>query len=239
MIVRKFFMKNSEKDTSLVKYAAGELSIVFSDNNKNLTDKENAVPRNAVNKGGIVKSDGQTFINKNELSTLLNTDKQGGNKIYNDLDDDEKFEDGNSKYAASSAIIKELSNRIQEPRTQLEREKLKESRDCINAFIDTPQLETERSIESDRIQKDLPKLTKKKMKTENIVCDQLTGEEFDNDAEGHHKERKSDNPRKALDPDNIIVTKKKNHQEIHKNGAGDRESLKNLALEKGWSTDNI
>jgi hypothetical protein len=69
-------------------------------------------------------------------------------------------------------------------------------------------LETERSIESDRIQKGLPKLTKRKMKAENIVCDQLTGEEFDKDAEGHHKERKSDNPRKALDLDNLIITKK-------------------------------
>ena len=34
-------------------------------------------------------------------------------------------------------------------------------------------------------------------------------------------------------------TKKKNHQEIHRNGAEDKESLKNLALKNGWNTDNI
>lgn len=231
-------MINNNEETSLVKYKAGDLQIHFPDN-KNLTDKEKAVTRNAITKGGIVRNDGQTFINKNEIPNLLNTDKKGANKVYNDLDDNEKFEDGNSKYADTSAVNKELSKRIQEPRPQLERERLKDSRDCINAFIDSPRLEKERSIESDRIQKALPNLTKKKLKAENIVCDQLTGEDFDNDAEGHHKERKSDNPRKALDPNNIIVTKKKNHQEIHKNGAEDKESLKNLALKNGWSTDNI
>lgn len=238
MIVRMVLMKNNEKETSLVKYIAGDLPIDFPDND-NLTDKEKAVTRNAITKGGIVRNDGQTFINKNEIPNLLNTDKRGANKVYNDLDDNEKFEDGNSKYADTSAITKEISKRIQEPRPQLEREKLKDSRDCINAFIDSPKLEKERSIESDRIQKELPNLTKKKIKAENISCDQLTGEEFDNDAEGHHKERKADNPRKALDPNNIIVTKKKNHQEIHRNGAEDKESLKNLALKNGWNTDNI
>ncbi len=231
-------MKDEKKETSLVKYKAEDLSIDFPDN-KYLSDKEKAITRNAINKGGIVKNDGRTFVNKNNMSNLLCTDKKGANKVYNDLDDDEKFQDGNSKYADTSAITKELSKRIQEPRPQLERERLKDSRDCINAFIDSPKLEKERSIESDRIQKELPKLTKKKMKSENIKCDQLTGETFDNDVEGHHKERKSDNPRKATDMSNILVTKKKNHQEIHKNGAEDSESLKKLAQEKGWRTDKI
>ena len=231
-------MKDEKNVTSLVKYKAEELSIDFPDN-KYLTEKEKADTRNAIKKGGIVKNDGRTFINKNNMPNLLCTDKKGANKVYNDLDDDEKFQDGNSKYADTSAITKELSKRIQEPRPQLERERLKDSRDCINAFIDSPKLEKERSIESDRIQKELPKLTKKKIKAENIKYDQLTGEKFDNDAEGHHKERKSDNPRKATDLNNILVTKKKNHQEIHKNNAEDRESLKKLAQEKGWRTDKI
>ena len=231
-------MKDEKKETSLVKYKAEDLSIDFADN-EYPSDKEKAITRNAINRGGIVKNDGRTFINKNNMSSLLCTDKKGANKVYNDLDDDEKFQDGNSKYADTSAIIKELSKRIQEPRPQLERERLKDSRNCINAFIDSPKLEKERSIESDRIQKELPKLTKKKIKCENIKYDQLTGETFDNDAEGHHKERKSDNPRKATDISNIIVTKKKNHQEIHKNGAEDSESLKKLAQEKGWSTEKI
>jgi len=66
---------NNEKK-SLVKYKAEDLSIVFPDN-ENLTDKEKEVPRNAISKGGVVRYDGQTFIDKNVMPKLLNTDKNG------------------------------------------------------------------------------------------------------------------------------------------------------------------
>lgn len=235
---RMILMENNGGKILLIKYRAGDLPIVFPDN-KLLDPEEKEGNRNAIKTGGIIRDDGKAFINKNKIKKLLNTDTTGAKKVYNDLDEDEKFVNGNSKFADACALMKELTKRIQEPRIQLDREKLKDSRDCINALIDSPTLEKERTLESDRIQKKLPKLTQKKIKAENIVCDQLTGEEFDNDAEGHHKERKSDNPRAALDPQNIIVTKKKNHKEIHKNGAEDKESLKNFALKKNWNTANI
>ncbi|MGD9678717.1 MAG: hypothetical protein AB7V16_10290 [Vulcanibacillus sp.] len=235
-------MKNNKEkkstETSLVKYKANDLNIIFPDNEK-LTDDEKKDTRNSIIKGGIVSNDGQCFMNKNEIPKQLNTDKKGSNKFYNNLENDEKFEDCNSKYADVAALIKEISNRIQDPRPQLEREKLKDSRDCLNAFIDTPQLERDRSIASDRIQKELPKLTKKKITSENISCDQLTGEEFDNDAQGHHIERKADNPRRALDLDNIVVIKEKTHKEIHKQDAENIELLKQFAEDKGWNTNNI
>ncbi len=237
-MARMILMKDEKKETSLIKYRAKELTIKFPDN-KYLTDKEKEKTRNAIKKGGIVKNDGKTFINKNKMPTLLATDKKGANKVYNDLDNDEKFQDGKLKYADSVAIVKEISKRIQEPRTQLERENLKDRRDCINAFIDSPDLEKERSIEADRIKKGLSNLTKKKMKAENITRDQLTGEAFNKDAEGHHKVRKADDPRKALDQSNIIVTKKENHDKIHQQGAEDIESLRKLAQKEGWNTENI
>lgn len=109
----------------------------------------------------------------------------------------------------------------------------------MNAFIESPELEKERSINSDRIQKELPTLTKKKIKAENITCDQLTGEEFEDDAEGHHMTRKKDDPSKALDPSNIIVVKSKTHHAIHKAEANSPETLKELAKEKGWNEENI
>ena len=109
----------------------------------------------------------------------------------------------------------------------------------MNAFIESPELEKERSINSDRIQKELPTLTKKKIKAENITCDQLTGEEFEDDAEGHHMTRKKDDPSKALDPSNIIVVKSKTHDAIHKAEANSPETLKELAKEKGWNEETI
>ena len=69
--------------------------------------------------------------------------------------------------------------------------------------------------------------------------DQLTGEEFEDDAEGHHMTRKKDDPSKALDPSNIIVVKSKTHHAIHKAEANSPETLKELAKEKGWNEENI
>lgn len=80
---------------------------------------------------------------------------------------------------------------------------------------------------------------RKKIKAENITCDQLTGEEFEDDAEGHHMTRKKDDPSKALDPSNIIVVKSKTHDAIHKAEANSPETLKELAKEKGWNEENI
>ena len=76
------------------------------------------------------------------------------------------------------------------------------------------------------------------------ICEKMGGILQDtieayNDAEGHHKVRKADDPDKALDLDNIVVTKKKNHQTIHSEGANDPEKLKELAEKKGWSTEHI
>lgn len=67
----------------------------------------------------------------------------------------------------------------------------------MNAFIESPELEKERSINSDRIKQEFPTLTKKKIKAENITCDQLTGEKFEGDDEGHHITRKKDDPSKG------------------------------------------
>ncbi|OOO00574.1 MAG: hypothetical protein ATN35_06630 [Epulopiscium sp. Nele67-Bin004] len=228
----------TDRDNSLIKHVASAIDIKFPDNDS-LIESEKTSIENSIKTGGIVTTEGKLFIDKDKLPPLLGTDKKGVNKFYNDLDDDDKFIDGSKRYADSTAVSKEQNKRIQEPRSQLEREKLKHSRDCVNAFIDAPQLEKERTIESDRIQKRLPNLTKEKIKADNITADQLTGERFENDAEGHHIERKADNPRKATDLDNIVVIKKSTHKEIHDNNAEDKQSLIDLANNKGWNENNI
>lgn len=222
----------------IIKHEAQDLDIKFPNNSK-LTEKENSLPQKAIKETGIIDSKGKAYIGKKKMKDILVTDKAGVNKFYNDLEEEEKFENGNEKYASVAACQKEITNRIQQDRPQLEREKLKHSRDCMNAFIESPELEKERSINSDRIQKELHTLTKKKIKAENITCDQLTGEEFEDDAEGHHMTRKKDDPSKALDPSNIIVVKSKTHDAIHKAEANSPETLKELAKEKGWKEENI
>lgn len=228
----------AEKKNEIIKHEAKNLDIKFPQNT-NLNEKENLLPQKAIKETGIVDSTGKAFVGKTKMKDILITDKSGVNQFYNDLNDEDKFENGNKKYASVSACQKEITSKVQQDRPQLEREKLKHSRDCLNAFIESPELEKERSINSDRIKQELPTLTKKKMKAENITCDQLTGEEFEGDAEGHHVTRKKDDPSKALDLDNIIVVKSKTHDTIHKEEANTPGDLKALAKEKGWSEDNI
>lgn len=217
---------------------ASDIEIKFPEN-KELTEDEKKTTRDAIMTGGIVDANGKAYINKVKLTSLFCTDKSAVNKFYGDLEEEDKFINGSSKYASLPACVKETTKRLEQKRPQLERSRLKDARDCMNAFIDSPELEKERTISSDRIKKELPNITKKKIKSENITCDQLTGELFENDAEGHHKVRKADDPDKALDLDNIVVTKKKNHQTIHSEGANDPVKLKELAEKKGWSTEHI
>lgn len=236
MIVRSDFMVEKKNEISIRK--ASNIEIKFPEN-KELTEEEQRTTRDAIKTGGIVDDKGKAYINKTKLTSLFCTDKSAVNKFYSDLEEEDKFVNGSSKYASVPACVKETTKRLEQNRPQLERSRLKDSRDCMNAFIDSPELEKERTIASDRIKKELPNITKKKIKSENITCDQLTGEPFENDAEGHHKVRKADDPDKALDLDNIVVTKKKNHQTIHSEGANDPEKLKVLAEKKGWSTEYI
>lgn len=217
----------------IIKHEAQNLDIKFPHNSKLTAKRPKFVSQKAINETGIIDSKGKAYIGKKKIKDILVTDKAGANKFYNNLDDEDKFENGDEKYASVAACQKEITNKIQQDRPQLEREKLKHSRDCMNAFIESPELEKERSINSDRIQKELPTLTKKKIKAENITCDQLTGEEFEDDAEGHHMTRKKD------DPSNIIVVKSKTHDAIHKAEANSAETLKELAKEKAGTKKTL
>ena len=98
----------------------------------------------------------------------------------------------------------------------------------------------ERHIEADRIAKERPLLTVKKIKEEHIEKCQLSGKEFENDARGHHIERVADNPRKARDLENIVVIKEKIHQDIYDQGAESPEKLKKYIENNNYNKpDNL
>ncbi|MEG2291630.1 MAG: hypothetical protein RSC24_16790 [Clostridium sp.] len=181
---------------------ASDLTIVFPTNNC-LEKKEQTRITDAINEGGIVSPSGRCYINNNQIYKILATDKKGAAKVINNAQENDKYEDGNQKYLSTSAVKKNIDERIQEPRSTLKHEQLKYSEECINAFRDSKELEKERHIESDRIAKERPLLTKRKMKEENITECELSGKPFDNDAQGHHMKRASDDPRSARNKDCI------------------------------------
>lgn len=216
---------------------AEELTITFPSNDL-LEPKEQNVIQNAITKGGIVASEGRCYIDTKEMPKLLVTDNKGVAKIYNNAQEDDKYENGNNQYLSTSEIKKNIDERIQEPRGALEQEKLRYSETCLNAFRDSPELEKERHIEADRIAKERPLLTNKKIKAENIDMCQLSGEKFEDDARGHHIERVADNPRKARNLDNIVVVKAPIHVDIHNKGAESPEELKKYIETNNYNKPN-
>lgn len=217
--------EDAKTQGSLIKYKAKDLKIEFPKNDK-LTEKEMTRSQNAISNHGIALENNRTMINKKAIPTLLCTDQKGANKFYGKLSESDKYKDGDKQYASTSSVVKEISEKIQEPRDSLTREQLKYNETCINSFRDADRLENERSIEEARIRKELPKLGPKIMKENGITTCEVTGEAFDNDAHAHHLERKADNPRRALDPSNIKMVKEKVHVKIHSENAEGEEGFK-------------
>ncbi len=239
VIIKRIKTTSKEEKKLPAERKAADLTINFPTNNL-LEEKEQDSIKKAINEGGLVSEKGKCYVNKEKLPKLLVTDKKGAAKVYNNAQENDKYENGNNKYLSTSEVKKNIDERIQEPRSSLEHEKLKYSESCINAFRDSTELVTERHIESDRIVKDRPLLTKKKIKAENITECQLSGEPFEDDARGHHIERVADNPRKARDLDNIVVVKNQIHDDIHDKEAESQKELKRYIEKKHYNMpDNI
>lgn len=93
----------------IIKHEAQNLDIKFPHNSK-LTEKENLLPQKAIKETGIIDSKGKAYIGKKKIKDILVTDKAGANKFYNNLDDEDKFENGNEKYASVAACQKEIES---------------------------------------------------------------------------------------------------------------------------------
>lgn len=216
-------------------HSAKNLSISFPEKNKHISDKEAEKSRELVKNNGAYTNDGRAYIDKNALPHLLATDKKGANRFFNNLEDEDKLELGNQNLASVSSVNKEISERIQEPRDTLQKERLRDSEACVNAFRDAPELEKIREVEESKNRKEQPKLKAKKIKAENITACELTGAPLAPDADVHHIERQADKPRKARDLNNIVVANKTPHREVHAAGAETPEELSALCTEKGWN----
>lgn len=224
------------EDKSLpVVHSASQLTIIFPAKNKHISDKESEKNRAVIQSGGAYTSDGRVYIDKAALPHLLATDAKGANRFYNNLDDEDKLELGNKMLASASSVNREISERIQQPRDTLQKERLRDSEGCINALRDAPELEKIREAEESRIRKEQSSLKEKKIRAEGISACQLTGEPLDPDAHAHHMERQADNPRKAIDLKNVIVVNPSPHGEVHKAGAETPEELSALCASKGWN----
>lgn len=227
--------KKKEKDNLPDIIKAEELELKFP-KNKYLEKKETDRIENAILKGGVATGDGKCFVKLTHLSKTIVSDKAAAARVYNNADEKYKLEDSKEKFLEIPEIQKELTRRLEEPRPALEREKLIHSEECLKTFRENEFLNKNRLIESDRIVKGRLTIGAEKIKNEKIEECQLSGEKFNGNAEAHHIERVADEPNKALDTENLIVTTDKIHKEIHKENAETPEELKKFIDDRGYST---
>lgn len=220
------------EERSLVITSIIELDIKLPAPSDLLLASDAEVNRSAIQTGGAFTSDGQALIDKRKVQYLLATDSDGANLVISDMSDDDKIENGKSVFIKTSALSSPLSERIQQPRDAYELLRLKDAESCLNAFRDTPSLEVIRMVVEARNEREMPKI-KAEVRKKSTVC--LSGEPLDKNADVHHKERVADNPRKAVDPNNMVAVNRPVHEKIHKAKAHSPEALDALIEQEGWS----
>jgi len=204
-------MSDNEKSNLPTTYSADNITINFSEPIKEI-EKVGKKSRELIKAQGVYTPDARVWINKKTLPHLLATDNKATNRMFNNLEDKDKLENGKEKYASVESIQKEISKKIQEPRDTIQKERLKDTEEILKNFRDSPDLEKKRELEESKIRKELPDVKRKKLKAARV--DELTGEPLTN-PEVHHKDRVADNPRRALDETNLATINKKTHKKVH------------------------
>ena len=205
----------NSKDKEVALINSNDMTLNFPEASPHIT-KEGDKTRKIIKKNGYADPNtGETFIDKTALPHLLVTDKAGVNKFYNELNNDEKRENGNNKLVSVPAIQKEVAKRIEEPRDTLEKERLRDTEKCLVVLRDNPEIEKERELVESKNRKNFKKFKENVIKENNITNDECTGEPLSRYPHAHHIERKVDAPRKVLDPKNIAIVNPGTHQNIH------------------------
>jgi hypothetical protein len=208
-------MNNNEKN--IIIKPITDLLIEYPRKPETMSDKEHHGIINNLDRNVCIVPNNEVAVKKQGISKILSTDIKGARRFINNLSNNELIYNGNDTYVKLPSLQKEITNRIQQPRDVLTKEKLKFTEESLRTIRDNPELEKARGIAFQRIQNELPRLRDKKIKAENISKDDITGEPLKQNAVAHHIERKSDNPNIALNLDNIAILNRATHIEGHQN----------------------
>lgn len=213
---------SSNKKQEIILHKADKLTLEFPENDNPYIQKDIKKTNQVIQDNGIYTSEGQTFIDKKDIAHMLVTDTKGANRVYNDLDDEDKLENGSKKYISVPALNKEISKRIEDPKDTNVKDRLKHNEKALITLRDTPEVEKKREQLESHIKKELPRVKAKIRKDAKI--DIVTKKPLTN-PEIHHIERVADNPRKALDEDNLVPLNKDTHIKVHNENADTKEGF--------------
>lgn len=205
--------KKADSQNEIMVRTAKEFEIEFPDNEL-LDESEKKRIQDAVSNGGIAFGT-STYIDSKYLPSIFNTDTKGVKIALNNAPKEEIKTYANKEYLSSPEVQKEIAKRKEQPRMALENKKLEYSSDCVKAFSDNGKLQEERCLQAERIVQKRATIGKKYLRDNNITKSELSGKEFNGDAQVHHIERVSDCPEKAFDQDNMIALTQKEHEDFH------------------------
>ena len=232
-------MCNSTNTSEQLATPATELDLLFPKPPSYISEEYAEKTKDAIRKGGYCMQDGKTGLSKDSLAQILNTDKKGVNIFVEKLIGTDELKCINGETVVSTPKVKEeLSRRIEQPRSDTERQNLQYNDSAVDSLRDCQEAERRRSRIEDTIRSEIRNLKKKRIKEYSITHDELTKEELQDNSAAHHITRKKDDPDKATDLDNIVIVNDDTHTTIHKECAETPEKLDELCDKKGWNRPN-
>lgn len=221
----------SKKDNLPILQPASTLDLKLPAPSSHVRPDTAAKIQNTVMKHGVYTSEGEVALNAKGLPAFLQTDRAGANRVMANLPSDQIIEHGKDLLVKAAPLNQELSRRIQEPRDVVQLEALKYSETCLNAFRDHPEIEKTRLVQESNNRRDMPAV-KKQVRSKSTHC--LSGVPLEKGAPVHHLDRVADQPRKSVDPRNMVAVNREAHDTIHRAEAHSPEAVNELAEEKGW-----
>lgn len=211
-------------DLSLVELEVGTYKPPKRNNENIPSEKYDAIDKACKENIVLNKTDGNAYIPETSFPKIISKKKKSANYIMdNKIAEEDKKSFNNTTLINTSAVVGYLDKNSHLTRDAEIAELNRYARDGLISIGDSSQAEAIRRKIDSHVDKELPKLKKKR----NSSFDEITGEPLEKNAAFHHVNNKEiyNEPQQILDVANGIVVNPDTHNEIHRRNIFDGKML--------------
>jgi len=209
----------------------------------NKPDKPNALHAgtltsivNALDAEAYLDPQGQLWIAKDKLHSILRTTKANANDLFDSFDDIKKIE--NHLFVRAYQVMGLISKEIEEADTLKKGKYLSFSEQCLISIRDSDRAKVKRAEYLEEWREQKKKLKNKRIKKYDIKFDELTGEPLNKrTAEFSHIRSSALHKSISLNIENGLIVNKATHIIITNNEISNEEELKFLCVQESWSIE--